>query len=378
MSTRLIIAPHFEKPDDDRALAARAVAAAAVRRGERVRVLCLCGSDPGLELECSGPIELHRIDAPERSTSAGFAARALERACDIAAREGRDCIECFDAPLCVVLGVLARAGGAHAHRLIAVRTIDSGQTIDRLADRLADESRVFAGSERGFGAGSRASLLPVPAESGVLQLPDVEGPHFVVPAPTAARARSFIVTAFEQAAPFMGGWSLACAKGMSRWMLLPGCETGSRLGIAGSSAMIFIAPPCDQSSAGGRGQDPFACRIAIQCGQLCLLGARSPLADLVPDRLREVLVYREDDPGSLARRLRTIASATAEQRAEWSRNTHALRDPGTAFEPLIDLRADRTARGSASRISIGIALWEDLERAMGELPRRDARTEAAA
>ncbi len=378
MNTRLIIAPFFEEPDDDRALAARAFAAAAVRRGDRVFVLCPHGQSPGAEFECDGPIELHRVNAPARNTPAGFAARAVERACEIVSREACAAIECFDAPWCTALGVLARATGAHRLRVTAVRTRWADSAMDRLADRVADQLCVCDGPARGLATRGDAPMIPVPAESGVLWMPDISGPQFVVPTPTGACARSFIISAFERAAPSIADWVLACAKGMSRWMLRPGSEAGSRQGIVGSSTVVFIAPPPDRDAPTGHERDPVACRIAIRCGHLCIVDDGSPLSGLVPTQLRERLVYQRGDAGSLARCLRAVASATLEQRAAWARDVRAMFDADAGLEPFLESRPNMSERLKPSRITIPLAMWKDIERTMNELPRRAARTEAAA
>lgn len=367
MTLWIIIAPCYDEPDHDQGAAARTLAAeSADGPGARVRVISSRGSSQLPERECIGLVEVHRIDSPEGGGHAGFAARAAALAHVLAPAGGDVRVVCVDAPWCLVaLAATARWLGRARPALIAFHTAAGDGVLTEVENRFADECWGLSLVVQRRGAPSRVVRLP--ARMSAVHQPALRGPGFIVPALHPPERRAAITELFRRSAGDLPGWTLACAKGAGRWIMLGEAHAG------GPRDAVFIAP------ALGARQDPAACRIALLAGQACLMSDASPLAEIVPEALRPMMVFREDDWDDLRARMVEMARASRGERSAWARAVgQAMRAGAVSMMDAADEAAARVASSTEPERGNRLEGWRALERALTARPAHGASMEAAA
>lgn len=357
MTCIIVIAPALEEPGDDRAIAARAFIAAYATAGLHVHAITTSGFTARPAFECDGIVNIHRLDTDAEQHPAAFAARALERARDIASQEPCHAIECFDAPACATIGAAAHTVGILPCPVLHLHPCG------RISDGAAPFAGLFSQNTQSFSRASAppsARIVNLPTIPCVIPHPPMPGPAFVLPMLREPEAQALIVTAFNEISSTLPGWSLACATGDGRWMNSP--TDGAR-----HTPQSVERPPRIWIAAGSPNQDPIACRILLASGQLCIVSDDSPLFDAIPGSLHQHLSFRAASPGSLAQRMSALARSTVEQRSDWSRLIASSLNQRFDANSFIEARHATWRSGAANASSDATRqLWTNLEHSLAE------------
>jgi hypothetical protein len=357
----VLVSRRFDVPADGAALAAKSLARAYVDAGIAVCVLCELGDVPRPGIEWSGCMCVMRIAPPHEST-AGFAVRATQHVCEIAAHRRVLAIECVDEPSCVLAMRAAIAAGAVDAPLISIVTDHAsarGREIDAAAHRLADEVHVLrplcSDDDR---ARTRQVLLP--SVTGVWKPPSGSGPVFVLASAAGAATHRVIADAFAASGLAREGWAVAAIGPTGRWMVSARGDVDMRA-VRGDGATstdddaVIVVP-------GDDGRDPVAARLAVAAGCRAVVSDASVFVRALPEHLRDAAVYREGNVASLASALRRAAEG--EQAGAWSAAGAQFRSAASPARVVRERAAWWSAVGRKVDRRDVRAAWHEAERAL--------------
>lgn len=365
----VLVSRRFDVPADGTALAAKSLARAYVDAGIAVCVLCELGDVPRPGIEWSGCMCVVRIAPPNEST-AGFAVRATQHVCEIAARRRVLAVECVDEPSCVLAMRGAIGAGAVDAPLMSIVTDHAsarGREVDAAAHRLADEVHVLR-PLRSDDDRARTRQVLLPSVTGVWRPPSGSGPVFVLASAAGAATHRVIADAFAASGLARDGWAVAAVGPTGRWMV---SARGDQATSSGACSDVRTSTGGGATSTdddavivvpGDDGRDPVAARLAVAAGCRAVVSDASVFVRALPEHLRDAAVYREGNVASLASAMRRAAEA--EQAEAWSAAAAQFR---SAASPARVVR-ERAAWWSAASRKVDRrdvrAAWHEAERAL--------------
>jgi hypothetical protein len=310
-------------------------------------------------------VNIHRLDIDAELKPATFAARALERACEIAGHQPCEAIECFDSLACGMLAASSSVLGFHRCPVLNLRSNFSRGTDSALPIGIfGQQSQCFSRTN----AGHDAQVVELPAVPNVIPHAPTAGPAFVLPTERDPRTHTLVVAAYKEASTTLAGWSLACATGGGRWMVSPTDAPRIACPEADPQLQFWIA-------AGSPDQDPIACRIWLRAGGICIVSDDSLLIDAMPATLRRHLVFRSGSAASLAERMSAVARSTASERERWT--SEIVGSFPKRFDPhsfVADRRAMWRAQSPRAPIDEHLITWLKLEQTAAKRTATHAET----
>ena len=294
----VIITPHFDEPSDDRAMAARALAAAWSSEGVRTTVIC---PETALTptLRSGAMLEIQRVELP-RGENASFCVRAMIDAWHRERRRPLAAIHCVDDARSLIAAKFASMAGLVSASVVHVRVGAAADEREAAADALADGVMAFA---EPFANREDAALMSMPALPRLWRAPAASRVFAIPTTVTEARHRD-IAAALAASGATAQGWSIAAAGPNGRWILAD-AAAASADGSEGECVTIVTDGPVY----------PAVALQSIGRGGLAIVHAESPLASALPSWLRDQIVY--SDVASLASVMRRVATATAAGRGVW-------------------------------------------------------------
>ncbi|MBY0113784.1 MAG: hypothetical protein K2Y21_13270 [Phycisphaerales bacterium] len=294
----VIITPHFDEPSDDRAMAARAIAAAWSSEGVRTTVICPeTALAPALR---PGPmLEVQRVEPPRRE-DVSFCVRAMIDAWHRERRRPLVAIHCVDDARSVLAAKFASLAGLVSAPVVHVRVGAEANEREAAADALADGVMVFA---EAFASREDAALMSMPAMPR-LSRPPAAARVFAIPTTIPEARHRDVAAALAASGAIAQGWSIAASGPNGRWILAD-AAAASVTGSEGDCVTIVTDGPVF----------PAVALQSIGRGGLAIVHADSPLATALPVWLREQIIYR--DVASLASAMRRVATATTAARGVW-------------------------------------------------------------
>lgn len=294
----VIITPHFDEPSDDRAMAARALAAAWSSEGVRTTVICPETALPPT-LRPGAMLEIQRVELP-RGENASFCVRAMIDAWHRERRRPLVAIHCVDDARSLIAAKFASMAGLVAAPVVHVRVGVAADERDAAADALADGVMVFSGatSER-----DDAAIMSLPALPR-LWTPPAAARVFAIATTIAEARHRDIAAALAASGAAAQGWSIAASGPNARWILTDAAAADSEGSACECVAIIPDGPAF-----------PAVALQSIGRGGLAIVHAESPLASALPSWLRDQIVY--SDVASLSTVMRRVATATAAARGVW-------------------------------------------------------------